>query len=97
MNTKTRLKMNDNVLAVRMPQALRDKLDKISHAQYKNASEVVRHLIVDYIRQNQVALDITRPVQDKPKQRPAHEYDLRLPTSPRPPSQQANEDWDDWA
>ena len=95
MNTKTRLKLNDNVLAVRMPQILRDKLDKISHAQYKNSSEVVRQLIVEYIRQNQVALDITRPVQDKPKQRPAHEWDLREPTSPRPPSQQVHDtDWD---
>jgi predicted DNA-binding protein len=95
MNTKTRLKLNDNVLAVRMPQILRDKLDKISHAQYKNSSEVVRQLIVEYIRQNQVALDITRPMQDKPKQRPAHEWDLREPTSPRPPSQQVHDtDWD---
>ena len=93
MNTKTRLKLNDNVLAVRMPQALRDKLDKISHAQYKNASEVVRQLIVDYVRQSQVALDIIQPQQSKPKPRPAYEYDLSQPTGARPPSAQ---DWNDW-
>ena len=93
MNTKTRLKLNDNVLAVRMPQVLRDKLDKISHAQYKNASEVVRQLIVDYVRQSQVALDIIQPQQSKPKQRPAYEYDLSQPTGARPPSAQ---DWTDW-
>lgn len=93
MNKKPRLKLNDNVLAIRMPQDLRDKLDKLSHAQYKNASEVVRQLIVDYTRQNQVALDITQPQQNKLSQKMPSEWDIRQPTA-RPPSAQVDTDWD---
>ena len=72
-----RRNFNDATLTVRLPQALLDQFTVISDAQFKPASQLVRELIVDYVRNNQTVLTMTQPTPVKPK-----------PTSTRPSYQQ---------
>lgn len=92
---KTRQKLYDDVLVVRLPQQVKEQFELIATKQFKRPSEVARDVIMSYVQQYQPLLNSLNQVQGKPKPRPAHEYDLRLPTSSRPPSQQ-DTDWDDW-
>lgn len=94
---KPRQKLYDDVLVIRLPQQIKEQFELIATKQLRRPSEVAREVIMAYVNQYQPMLHSLGQVQTKPKQRPAHEYDLRLPTSSRPPSQQGSEDWDDWA
>lgn len=73
MSNMKRRNFNDATLTVRLPQALLDQFTVISDAQFKPASQLVRELIVDYVRNNQTVLTISQPTTNKPK-----------PTSSRP-------------
>jgi len=92
---KPREKLYDDVLVVRLPQQVKEQFELLAKKNFRRPSEVAREIIMNYVQQYQPLLHTLNQPQ-KPKQRPAHEYDLRLPTSARPPSQQADENWDDW-
>jgi predicted DNA-binding protein len=65
-NTKVRKKLNDTVLAIRLPTIIRDQLEIVAHAQYKNSSELVRELIVTKVREaTQYIQPQSQPVKTK--------------------------------
>ena len=78
MNTKARKKLNDTVLAIRLPAVIRDQLEVVAHAQYKNSSELVRELIINKMRE---------ATQYLPSQPPT-------PTLSKPSQQVVNDEWD---
>jgi hypothetical protein len=100
MNTKarkTRTKVYTDTLVTRIAPQVKEKFEAICLAEYNTPSYVVRDLIMEYVRNRTAVLNSValHGQQQKPKQRPAHEWDLREPTSPRPPSQQSYDtDWD---
>jgi hypothetical protein len=101
MNTKTkkaRTKLYTDTMVTRVPPQMKEKFEVLCQAEYKSASEVIRSFIYEYVRTRDASLNLLalHGQPQKPRPRPAHEYDIRQPTSARPPSQQADENWDDW-
>ena len=100
MNTKarkTRTKVYTDTLVTRIAPQVKEKFEAICLAEYNTPSYVVRDLIMEYVRNRTAVLNSValHGQQQKPKPRQAHEWDLREPTSPRPPSQQVHDtDWD---
>ena len=99
MNTKakkTRTKVYTDTLVTRIAPQVKEKFEAICLAEYNTPSYVVRDLIMEYVRNrtailNSVALN-GQP--QKPKPQRTSEWDLREPTSPRPPSAQQYQDTD---
>lgn len=50
---KSRPKLNTATLAIRIPEQVLQQLDSICLAQFRNPSEVVRMLILDFIKTSQ--------------------------------------------
>jgi hypothetical protein len=99
MNTKAkkvRTKLYTDTMVTRVPPQMKEKFEILCQAEYKSASEVIRSFIYEYVRTRDASLNIIalHGQPQKPKPRPAHEWDLREPTSPRPPSAQQYQDTD---
>lgn len=90
---KIRQKLYDDVLVVRLPQQIKEQFELIATKHLRRPSEVAREIVMAYVQQYQPILHSLNQVQNKPKPRPAYEYDLSKPTTARPPSAQ---DWNDW-
>jgi predicted DNA-binding protein len=52
----SKTKLNDTSLTIRLPQVISDQLVSISKKQFKPPSQVVRDLIIEYIKNNQAIL-----------------------------------------
>jgi esterase/lipase superfamily enzyme len=81
-NTKPRKSLNDAVLAIRLPQVIRDQLEVVAHSQYMSSSELVRQLIIKAVREAQPFL--SQPMQQGQRQ----------PAKPSYQTQQTSDD--DW-
>ena len=99
MNTKvrkSRTKIHTDIITTRIAPEIKQKFEALCLAEYHTPSYVIRDFILEFVRNRTATLNSMATQTQRPKQRPAHEYALRLPTSARPPSQQADENWDDW-
>jgi len=99
MNTKAskpRTKLHTDIITTRIAPEIKTKFETLCRAEYNTPSYVIRDFILEYVR-NRTASLTTLATQNKPKPQPQRtsDWDLREPTSPRPPSQQAYDtDWD---
>ena len=95
---KPRSKLYTDTMVTRVPPQMKQQFEELCTAEYKSASEVIRNFIYEYVRNRQAALNMLalHGQQEKPKPKQMTEWDLRQPTSPRPPSAQQyhDADWD---
>jgi len=98
MNTKarkSRTKIHTDIITTRIAPEIKQKFETLCLAEYNTPSYVIRDFILEFVRNRTATLNTIATQVQRPKQRPAHEWDLREPTSPRPPSQQSYDtDWD---
>ena len=69
---KTRTKLYDDVLVIRLPQQVKEQFELIATKHLRRPSEVAREIIMNYVQQYQPLLHTLNQPQ-KPRPRPAPE------------------------